>query len=62
MANNNSPLSPEWLEEIRRRSAEYDAEGGPLASWDEIRADARKRAGLTESIDDLSAQGDSPSG
>ena len=41
------PLSDEWVAEIERRSAEYDAgEAQPIA-WETIRSEARRRAGLT---------------
>jgi hypothetical protein len=37
-------LSNEWLEEIKRRSAEYDAGLMETIPWETIRADARRRA------------------
>lgn len=37
-------LSPEWLAEIRRRSAEYDAGRDLGVSWEEVKRQARDRA------------------
>lgn len=37
------PLSPEWIAEIERRSAEFDAGGVQTTSWDVIKADALQR-------------------
>ena len=37
------PLSDEWLEEINRRSAEYDAGLVHPIPWEQIRADAMRR-------------------
>lgn len=37
------PLSDEWLAEIEKRSAEYDAGLAPPIPWEEIRADALRR-------------------
>jgi len=42
------PLSEEWLTEIRRRSAEYDSGTVEVVPWEEIRADALRRAGVTQ--------------
>jgi putative addiction module component (TIGR02574 family) len=41
------PLSPEWQNEIARRSAEYDAGLVQTIPWEQIRAAALRRAGLT---------------
>ena len=41
------PLSDEWLAEIDRRSAEYDAGIVQPIPWEQVRAEARQRAGLT---------------
>jgi putative addiction module component (TIGR02574 family) len=38
-------LSAAWIEEIKRRSAEYDAGKGQLIPWEEIRDAALRRAG-----------------
>lgn len=40
------PLDEEWLAEIKRRSAEYDSGGVAPVPWEEIRADALRRAGV----------------
>ena len=40
------PLSDEWAAEIQRRSVEYDAGNVQATPWEEIRADALRRAGL----------------
>jgi putative addiction module component (TIGR02574 family) len=37
------PLSDEWLAEIQRRSAEYDAGAVQPVPWEQIRADAMRR-------------------
>jgi putative addiction module component (TIGR02574 family) len=37
------PLSKEWLSEIQRRSAEFDAGTVQPIPWEQIRADARRR-------------------
>jgi putative addiction module component (TIGR02574 family) len=37
------PLSEEWLAEINRRSAEYDAGSVQPVPWEQIRADAMHR-------------------
>ena len=39
------PLSEEWLAEIRRRSAEFDAGHAVTVPWEQVRADALRRAG-----------------
>jgi putative addiction module component (TIGR02574 family) len=39
------PLSDEWLAEIERRSAEYDSGSVQAVPWEQIRADALRRAG-----------------
>jgi putative addiction module component (TIGR02574 family) len=41
------PLSAEWLSEIERRSAEFDAGTVTAIPWEQIKADALRRAGLT---------------
>jgi putative addiction module component (TIGR02574 family) len=41
----NWPLSAEWVEEINRRSDEYDAGQAQLVPWEEIRDAALRRAG-----------------
>lgn len=37
-----APLDESWREEIRRRSAEYDAGGITPISWAEVKAEARR--------------------
>ncbi|HUT90320.1 MAG TPA: addiction module protein [Thermoguttaceae bacterium] len=41
------PLTDEWIAEIQRRSAEYDSGLVQTVPWEQIRADALNRAGLT---------------
>jgi putative addiction module component (TIGR02574 family) len=41
------PLSDQWIAEIQRRSAEYDAGSVQTVPWEQIRAEALRRAGLT---------------
>lgn len=43
------PLSNEWLEEIQRRSAEFDSGSVRTVPWEKIRAEALHRAGVTKS-------------
>jgi putative addiction module component (TIGR02574 family) len=45
-SNSLPPLSDEWRAEIQRRSAEYDAGNSQPIPWEQVRADARRRAGL----------------
>ncbi len=40
-------LSDEWTAEIRRRSAEYDSGCAETVPWEQIKAEALRRAGLT---------------
>jgi len=40
------PLSDEWLAEIDRRSAEYDAGRMPAAPWSEVKSRTRTQARL----------------
>ena len=39
------PLSDEWVAEIERRSAEFDSGSVQTVPWEQIRADALRRAG-----------------
>jgi len=39
------PLTEDWLAEIRRRSADFDAGLSETISWERIKADALRRAG-----------------
>ena len=41
------PLSDEWMAEIQTRSAEYDSGSAETVSWEEIRAEALRRIGVT---------------
>jgi putative addiction module component (TIGR02574 family) len=43
------PLTDEWLEEIKRRSAEYESGSVQTVPWEQIRADALRRVGATDS-------------
>ena len=45
------PLSDEWAAEIQRRSAEYNVGDVQTTPWEEIRADALRRAGLAGADD-----------
>jgi putative addiction module component (TIGR02574 family) len=40
------PLTDEWVEEVQRRSAEYDSGSAQTTPWEQIRADALRRAGI----------------
>lgn len=40
------PLSDEWVTEIQRRSAEYDAGAAETVSWEQVKAEALRRVGL----------------
>jgi len=42
------PLSDEWIAEIQRRSAEYDSGSVQAVPWEQVRADALRRAGLQD--------------
>lgn len=41
------PLSDDWLAEIERRTAEYEAGNEPAIPWEQVRREARLRAGMT---------------
>ena len=43
-----SGLSPEWIEEIERRSAEIDAGMVELVDWETVRKDLFRRVGLDD--------------
>ncbi len=45
---NLPPLSGEWLAEIQRRSTEFDSGSVQTVPWEQIRADALRRAGVTQ--------------
>jgi putative addiction module component (TIGR02574 family) len=40
------PLSQEWIAEIQRRSMEYDAGHVKTVPWQQVKADALRRAGV----------------
>jgi putative addiction module component (TIGR02574 family) len=42
------PLDDAWLAEIQRRSVEYDSGSVQTVPWEQIRADAMRRAGLPD--------------
>ena len=48
-ADSLPPLTDEWLEEIKRRSAEYESGSVQTVPWEQIRADALRRVGMMES-------------
>ena len=48
-ADSLPPLTDEWQEEIRRRSAEYESGSVQTVPWEQIRADALRRVGAMES-------------
>jgi len=39
------PLGDEWVAEIQRRSAEYDAGSAETVPWEQVKAEALRRAG-----------------
>ena len=39
-------LSEEWLAEIQRRSAEYDAGATQTVPWEQVKAEALRRVGM----------------
>ncbi|MFM8496753.1 MAG: addiction module protein [Planctomycetia bacterium] len=39
-------LSPEWLAEVQRRSAEFDAGLMKASPWEDVQARVRRKAGL----------------
>ena len=41
------PLSDEWVAEIQRRSAEYDAGSAEVVSWERVKTEALRRVGVT---------------
>ena len=48
-ADSLPPLTDEWIEEIRRRSAEYESGSVQTVPWEQIRADALRRVGVMDS-------------
>lgn len=49
-ADSLPPLSNEWLEELQRRSAEYDSGSAQTTPWEQIRADALRRMGVNANV------------
>ena len=45
------PLSDEWLAEIERRSAEYDAGNARTYTWEEVQEAALRHAGIVSPLD-----------
>jgi len=41
------PLSVEWIGEIQRRSAEYDAGSAETVAWEQVKAEALRRVKAT---------------
>lgn len=41
------PLTDEWVAEIQRRSAEYDSGLAKTVPWEQVRAEALRRVGIT---------------
>ena len=48
-ADSLPPLSDEWVAEIQRRSAEYDSGSTETVPWEQVKAEAMRRAGLAVS-------------
>jgi putative addiction module component (TIGR02574 family) len=51
LVNTMPPLSDEWRQEIKRRSAELEAGSVQTVPWEQIRADALRRIGMVDSSD-----------
>jgi putative addiction module component (TIGR02574 family) len=47
-ADSLPPLTDEWVAEIERRSAEYDAGSVQTVPWEQVRAEALRRVGATD--------------
>ena len=47
-ADSLPPMTDEWLEEVKRRSAEYESGSVQTVPWEQIRADALRRVGVME--------------
>lgn len=41
------PLTDEWIAEIQRRSAEYDSGSAKTVPWEQVKAEALRRIGVT---------------
>jgi putative addiction module component (TIGR02574 family) len=48
-ADSLPPLNDEWAVEIQRRSAEYDSGLAEIVPWEQVKAEALRRAGVTVS-------------
>ncbi len=48
-ADSLPPMTDEWLEEVKRRSAEYESGSVQTVPWEQIRADALRRVGVMDS-------------
>ena len=46
-ADSLPPLNDEWAVEIQRRSAEYDSGAAETVPWEQVKAEALRRAGVT---------------
>lgn len=46
-ADSLPPLDAEWLAEIQQRSAEYDAGSAETGPWEQVKAEALRRVGMT---------------
>jgi putative addiction module component (TIGR02574 family) len=40
------PLTDEWVAEIQRRSAEFDAGTQEIVAWEQVKAEALRRIGM----------------
>jgi putative addiction module component (TIGR02574 family) len=47
-ADSLPPLTDEWLTEIQRRSSEYESGSVQTVPWEQVRADALRRAAIVE--------------
>jgi putative addiction module component (TIGR02574 family) len=46
-ADSLPPLTDDWVAEIQRRSADFDSGSAETVSWEQVKADALRRAGAT---------------
>ncbi len=47
-ADSLPPLSDEWAAEIQRRSHEFDSGSAETVPWEQVKAEAMRRAGIPE--------------
>ena len=47
-ADSLPPLSGEWAEEIQKRSHEFDSGSAETVPWEQVKAEAMRRAGIRE--------------